>query len=62
MKHLKFILPCLAVALVVPACASDEAPIEDPGSNDAPISTIDEGVDTEVEKSGNLGFEGDEDG
>ncbi len=53
----------IALALVAPACASDEAPtdIDSPGE-DAPISTVTDGIDTEVEQGGNAGFEGEEDG
>lgn len=60
MTFQNFLAPILAAAFLVPACASDEAPTEEPGSNDDPISTIGDGVDTEVEQGTNLGFEGDE--
>lgn len=62
MKYMKFLAPAVLAALLVPACASDETPTDDPGSNDDPISTVDDGVDTEVEQGNNAGFEGDEDG
>ena len=61
-KNVSLLAPLAVAALLLPACASDEAPSEDPGSNDEPISTIDDGIDTEVEQGGNAGFEGDEDG
>ena len=61
MTHSRFIAPLAVTALALGACASDEAPSDDPGSNDDPSSTVDDGVDTEVEQDGNAGFEGDED-
>ena len=41
-KNVSLLAPLAVAALLLPACASDEAPSEDPGSNDEPISTIDD--------------------
>lgn len=70
MKHSKILAPVAVLAILVPACASDESPTDVPGSDDAPISTssdgfdpnVDDGIDTEVEQGNNAGFEGEEDG
>jgi len=61
MKSSRLLSSLAATALLLGACASDEAPSDDPGSNDEPVSTVDDGVDTEVEQDENLGFEEDED-
>lgn len=52
----------LAVAgLPLAACASDETPEPEPIEEDVPFDpNVDDGVDTEVEKSENLNFDDDE--
>lgn len=62
MKRMRTLTPALLVCVAALGCASDDAPVDDPGSNDEPISTVSDGVDTEVEQGDNAGFEGDEDG
>lgn len=62
MKALPVLAPLAVAVLALGACASDESPSDDPGTNDEPLSTVVDDVDTEVEQNENLGFEGDEDG
>lgn len=61
MKHrLARSAACLAlVALPLAACGSDDDPeIEDPVDPEVPFDAdVDDGIDTEVEQSGNLGFD-----
>ena len=50
MKHRRVLIPAAAMTFVFTACASDEAPQEDVPSNDDPITTVDDGIDTNVEQ------------
>ena len=55
------LIALVLVAAPLAACASDETRDIEPTEEDVPFDpTVDTGVDTEVEKSENLGLDGDD--
>lgn len=55
------LITLVLVATPLASCASDEAPDVEPTEEDVPFDpTVDDGIDTEVEKSENLNLDGDD--
>lgn len=55
------LIALVLVGTPLAACASDETPDVEPTEEDVPFDpAVDDGVDTEVEKSENLNLDGDD--